>query len=171
MAINTETLGLIQPEATDGFSIEHFNTNMAALDADAKADAAIHAEISENLNEINTDIDTTNASLNSISAKIGNSSDSGTTTVFGKLNNFGNSVIKSTQYISRAFTFEDKEADIPIETINPNKSFVIMERLYDSVNLQSKVNYTLTASAINVACELNNSSMRVAVGFWIIEFN
>lgn len=177
MATNTETLGLIQPETTDFFSVEHFNTNMAVLDADAKADAAIHAEISENLseikkntNEINTDVDTANASLNSISAKIGNSSDSGTTTIFGKLNSSGSSVIKSTQYVSRAFTYTDKTANIAIKTVNPNKCFVTMERLYETTSMRASVTYSLTASSVNVSCDLNNSNMNVTLGFWVVEF-
>ena len=169
MATNTETLGLIQPEATDGFSIEHFNTNMAVLDADAKADAAIHAEISENLNEIDTDVDTANASLNSIAAKIGNSTDSGTSTVFGKLNG-GSSPIRSIQYKIGKVSYSEPEATVTIDAVNTAKSFIVLERLYDSSGGLCKLEYTFNSTSLTLKGSAPGGQ-DVIYGFWIIEFN
>lgn len=154
MSTFTENYNLIKPDEGDYYDVQDFNENMDAID---------HQMAS------------TETEIESVSDKIGNSSDTNTS-VFGKLNQINGalgecaSVIKSIQRVIYQIPTGKTSGSVAINTVDASKSFVIHERLADSNNYASNLTYTLNAD--NLAFQHTNfSSGTYIFGFWIIEFN
>lgn len=166
MAETTEYLGLTRPTEADFFSVSHFSENMDTLDANAEATAAATAALQQ---EIGTGLADVEAKVDTINGKIGASGDTGTSTLFGKLNS-GGSLIKSIQHVIQSFSYSNKEQTTTIQTVNTAKCIVLLERLYDSSTRMCEVTYTLTATELNTTADCGGSTDRLKMGFWIVEF-
>ena len=81
------------------------------------------------------------------------------------------SVIKSIQHIVYTCTYDEPSATLTISEINPEKCFVILERLRDNTTSLTEVVYTLEETALTVEGAITGSSQKLKLGFWIIEFN
>ena len=148
MATYTETYNLVKPDETDGYDVTVFNENWDTLD---------------------TELTTTAAQTESISDKIGSPNDTGTNTVFGKLN-AGSSFIKSIQSTDIGIKANGGNVNLSLQTVNPSRCLVIMQRLKDDTHLNTKVIYTLSETNINVTTTCSTSG-DLYLRFQIIEFN
>ena len=149
MSTFTENYNLIKPDEADYYDITDFNENMDTLDAALAAQETAMAEVSE---------------------KIGNPGDSSSDTVFGLLNSGGNSFIKSMQTVDITFTSDTTES-ASIDTVNPSKCFVHMDRLCDGSGYISKLIYTLSENSISVKSTTHlTGTVEMYVRFQIIEF-
>lgn len=199
MATTTENLELIKIEASDGFSIDHFNDNMDTLDGFAATAAAEHTTISDEVSQVGetadsiegkvdtvngkvdsvsgkvdtltTKTNTISTTANTISSKIGTSGDTGKTTLFGKLNNISSSAIKSLQRVTCTANNSKTDYVLTINAVNPEKCIVILERLKTNYNIPYNVDYALTATALTAYTMPNTNSQTATLGFWIVEFN
>ena len=145
MATYTENYNLIMPEEGDYYNIESFNDNFEAMDV-------LMAENESATTEINKKIGTPESGE----------------TLFSLLKS-GGSVIKSIQRVTYSRPSSATSGSVEIKSVNPEKSVVIFERLYDG-NPTEKINYTLTETSIECTHTASSSS-NLLVGFWIIEFN
>lgn len=145
MSTFTENYDLIKPDLQDFYDVADFNENMDTIDT-ALSETAV------------------------INEKIGEFTDTGSETVFGKLNS-GGSVIKQIQSFEvKHKTDGANETVVDIKPVNPEKCVVLMERIQDSSVLKSTVRYVLTENTLTVK---NTSSVTgtVTVQVQIIEFN
>ena len=143
MATYTENYNLIKPDEEDYYDVADFNENMDTLDS---AMAAAEAAAEE------------------VSAKIGTPAESGQT-VFSLLNSGGNSVLKSTQRV----TIESPDTRVDIRPVNPAKCFVLTERLYNGLDSLCSYDYILHEDHIEMTV-MNQSTGRVSLAFWVVEF-
>lgn len=143
MATYTENYNLIMPEENDFYNVENYNENFQMID-----DVMATAE-----NE-----------LSKLNDKIGTPDDNGNKTVFGLLNS-GTSFIKSIQHIIRS---TDDSNTVSINTVDPSKCIVIMERLQFPNTKNSSVTYDLEASIFTST--ISADGYFASAGFWIIEF-
>ena len=192
MATTTENLELIKIEASDGFSIDHFNDNMDTLDGFAATAAAEHTNISDEVSQVgetadsiegkvdtvNGKVDTLTTKTNTlttkvdaVSSKIGSSSDTGKTTLFGKLNNTSSSAIKSIQRVTCSASNSKTDYVMNINAVNTAKCIVILERLKTNYNVPYNVDYALTETTLTAYTMPNTNSQTATLGFWIVEFN
>ena len=159
MANYTENYGLTLPEETDLYDVEDMNGNFTAVDA------ALYAN-EQAMELVGEKIDTTNS-------RIGTSSSTGTSTLFGQLNSIRNSLsagsspIKSLQRVTQSYGSGNTSATITINTVTPAKCLVIAERLQDASNGSAAITYTLSSNKL----ETSFNSSKGNLGFWIIEFN
>ena len=149
MSTFTENYNLIKPDEADYYDVTDFNENMDTLDAALAAQETAMAEVSE---------------------KIGNPGDSSSDTVFGLLNSGGNSCVKSIQWVDFSFQ-SDKNVTKTINTVNPAKCFVHMERIFDPTGYEAKLLYTLTENSISIIPTSSTiNPVEMYVRFQIIEF-
>ncbi|MBQ3614833.1 MAG: hypothetical protein II993_02395 [Anaerotignum sp.] len=154
MSTYTENYSLVKPEEADYYDVTDFN---------------------ENFDTIDSVMAMTEAETNGISEKIGNTDDTGSDTVFGKLNQMANSspqgltAIKSIQRVVYTLNTSDSSGSKTINTVNPNNCIVIFERLQDSSTNTDKVVYTLSANKVTFAFS-GTGNKTVIFGLWIIEF-
>ena len=148
MATYTENYNLTMPEESDYYNVEDYNENFETIDV-------LMAENEKATAEINKKIGTPDAGE----------------TVFSLLKNSNVSFIKSIQMVSASHgTSSEKETVLAIETVDPNRCIVIMDRMYDSTNLSVSVNYILTETTLTV--KTGSSSVgSIKLQFQIIEFN
>ena len=149
MATYTENYNLAMPEEADFYNVGVFNENFEAIDT-------VMAETESGINEVND--------------KIGTTDDKETGSVFGKLNALQNiigngfSIIKSIQHFT---TRESKTFNI--QTVNPDKCIVILERL--EMPIQRHISLTYTLNATTLVTTFDSDNYGGSAGFWIIEFN
>ena len=92
--------------------------------------------------------------------------------ILGKINSFVNAdgngvrVVKS---IQRLFVSGNGNQNVAISPVNPERCFVISERLYNNATYQLFYNYTLEADRLEVNISAG-SGQNCYVGFWIVEF-
>ena len=143
----SENYGFHLPEDGDVYDISHMN---------------------ENFNEIDGILAENEGQLADISGKIGNPAETGATLFSLMENNQGGSVIKSIQRVTAEIKINQYETNIPIQTVDTAKTFVIFDRLVDESNSSAgKILYTLSGNNIKVT----TGGYYCYVGFWIIEFN
>lgn len=149
MATYTENYNLTMPEEDDCYNVGVFNENFEAIDTAL-------AETESGINEVND--------------KIGTTDDNETGSVFGKLNALQNtigngfSIVKSIQHFT---TGADKT--FKIQTVDPDKCIVILERLEIPSSKNISVTYKLNATTLETTFDSGNYGG--SAGFWIIEFN
>lgn len=149
MATYTEHYNLTMPENDDYYHVEDFNENFETIDS-------LMAETENGISEVND--------------KIGTTDDSETGSVFGKLNALqhvmgnGFSIIKSIQHFT---TGANKTFNI--QTVDPDKCIVILERLETPTSRNTSATYKLSATTLETTFDSGNYGG--SVGFWIIEFN
>jgi len=143
MATFTENYSLIKPDGEDYYDVADFNENMDTLDG---AVAAVETAAAE------------------VSAKIGTPAETGQT-VFSLLNSGSGSLIKSIQRV----TIASPDDRVDIQTVNPDKSLVISERLKNGHNNLVDFDYILHADHIEMTT-MPGVSYPVHLGFWIVEF-
>lgn len=155
MTTFTEHYGLKQPEETDGYDIGEMNENMATIDAAMAAQEESMGEMNE---------------------KMGTAADTGTETIFGKLNQIaentagggqGLTAIKSIQHHTYQLENVNSES-YAITPVDPTKCIVLFERLYDANEATAKAVYELKANSVTFTCGNFRSSF--TIGLWIIEF-
>ena len=157
MSTFTEHYNFIKPGEGDFYDIQDMNENMDTLDGLLAENEAA----TENINE-----------------KIGTAEDTGTGTVFGKLNQLssgsktGLTAIKSIQHIFYTPPGNTTSGSIEIEAVDPSKCIVIFERLKEYINSSlPALKYTLHENSLTFTfANLASGSIR-EYGFWIIEFN
>lgn len=154
MAITTEHYNLTKPQPEEYYDVSDFNENMDEIDAQLALREAETAEIGE---------------------KLGSPADTQAQTVFGALNRIegrGGSLIRSIQRIVYTRENDKTGKTLPIATVDPAKTIVLMERLYDSKDGTARMYYSLSADAIHVQHgEYSAGSGAVCqVGFWVVEF-
>lgn len=147
MSSFTENYSLIKPSADDFYDIQDFNENMDAIDA-------LMAEQETAAGQIND--------------KIGNPTDVGNTTVFGLLKN-GGSIVKSIQRVFYTPAQGQLTAEIDIDSVNPAKCFVLLERLKDTTEKLHYITYTLQETKLCIQNDNQNEGF-LKYSFWIIEF-
>ncbi|MBQ9092308.1 MAG: hypothetical protein IJY52_08610 [Anaerotignum sp.] len=152
MTTFTENYNLIKPGEEDYYDVTDFNENFDTLD---------------------TAIATAEAEIDGVNEKIGNSTDADSGTIFGKLNTIvssvvqGTSVIKSIQHVTYTNPTGSEGAELSINTVDPAKCFVLLERLYDASS--TKISYTLNQNSV-VLTHDGAVVGKLSLGFWIIEF-
>lgn len=150
MATFTENYNLIKPSEEDYYDVQDFNENMDAIDGQMAEQERQTAAIDE---------------------KIGTPTTEGNT-LFSLLeaSNQGNGIIKSIQHVIFQTHGYTEEGSVSIATVNPEKCFVIFERLKDFTSSGcTGVNYTLSANAIDFTIDdITNQALRL--GFWVLEF-
>ncbi|MBR5793386.1 MAG: hypothetical protein IKY28_01820 [Anaerotignum sp.] len=139
--------GLALPEEDDFYDINPISENFAALD-EALAETAAETE--------------------TISDRIGTPPAGQTLVSLLTQKDTSSSVIKSIQHVSTGITSNVYETTCSISTVNPAKSFVIMERLKKTWEVP--ISYTLSANAVTISHEKFNVGEGYIFGFWIIEF-
>lgn len=147
MSTFTENYDFIKPSVDDPYDIQDFNENMDAIDAQM----AEQETAAEQINE-----------------KIGNPTDMGNTTVFGLLKN-GGSVVKSIQRVFYTPAQGQLTAEIDIDSVNPAKCLVLLERLKDTTGKLHYITYTLQETKLSIQNDYQNEGL-LKYGFWIIEF-
>jgi len=149
MSTYTENYGLTMPNEEDYYNVGVYNENLSTLDSELAA---------------------TSAEVETVSEKIGSPTDTGSDTVFGKLNS-GGSLVKSIQTV-----FFDTTANSGTHTqslttvVDPSRCVVIMDRLRDGAGLGTRIAYSLTADSINLTATHANGNYDFYVKFQIIEF-
>lgn len=148
MSTTTENYGLILPEQEDTYDVAVFNENFDTLDGVVGA------------------VENT---VGAVNEKMGEPAATGTT-IFSLLENSGGTFIKSAQRVVYNVPYNTSSGSVSIETVDPQKCFVIFERLANSSSALFAVNYSLTAETL----EITHDTTGVAThrfGFWIIEFS
>ena len=149
MSTFTENYSLIKPDETDYYDVQDFNENMDMIDAQLAQ---------------------TESAMESISEKIGTPSDTGSDTLFGKLSG-GGSLIKSIQVVDFNTTFDGSTKTAEIQTVDPSKCIVLMDRLHDNSTGFTGAVYTLEPSQVTLTVGKHaNSQYSIYVRLQIIEF-
>ena len=164
MSTFTENYDFIKPGNEDFYDIQDFNENMDASDAQL-------AQAEERVAAVQAGIASAEEKLGIINAKIGSPADSGKNTIFGCLQNTPTSIVKSIQYVEYSIAKETDSGSVAIQEVNPEKCFVIFERLENGYTTLTRLQYKLTATALNFSHQ-NISYMNIKstlFGFWIIE--
>lgn len=155
MATFTENYNLIKPSEEDYYDVQDFNENMDAIDG----------QLAETAEEVD-----------GIGNKIGTAADEGGETVFGKLNQIcegmaGLRLVKSIQRVTYAAPKGSQEGVCNISPVNPERCFVLLERLLDSAGSGvNSISYTLEETEIALSYSSYASTNGLKLGFWIIEF-
>ncbi|MBQ2924788.1 MAG: hypothetical protein IJE57_04355 [Anaerotignum sp.] len=148
MSTYTENYNLIKPEAEDLYDINDFNENMDAIDT-------MMARQEDAMNEV--------------SEKIGTPADSGSQTIFGKLNNSGGGCIKSIQRVEIILKTNGGSSTTSINTVDPNKCLVFLDRLDDETGFDTEISYTLNSNSLVVSTK-SGYSVNIKLLFQIAEF-
>ena len=148
MSTYTENYSLINPDAEDFYNIEDFNENMDVIDETMTKQAEAMDEVSE---------------------KIGNPDDSGNQTIFGKLNNSGGGCIKSIQRVEIVLKANGGSNTTNINTVDPAKCLVFLDRLDDETGFDSEISYTLNSTNLTVTTK-SGYSVNIKLLFQIAEF-
>ena len=138
--------GLALPEEDDFYDINPISENFAALD-EALAETAAETE--------------------TISDRIGTPPE-GQTLVSLLTQNTGGSMIKSIQRIVTPMTASSATTVCSLTSVNPAKTFVIMERLINTFDLA--ITYTLDSTTLVLNHESYSNGNNRIFGFWIVEF-
>lgn len=157
MAAFTEHYDLLKPSTEDYYDIQDFNENMDTLDT------ALHEQALETAG---------------IGEKLGTAADEGDSTVFGKLNGLasllgtGIQLVKSIQRVTYTVPTNQSSGVCKLSTpVNPEQCIVLMERLGDNTTDGcSRMEYTLSATALNLSHGNYSSNPRIYMGYWIVEF-
>ncbi|MBQ2879575.1 MAG: hypothetical protein IJE27_02675 [Anaerotignum sp.] len=146
MATFTENYSLIKPDGEDYYDVADFNENMDTLDA---VMAAAEGAVSE------------------VSAKIGTPPAAGQT-VFSLLTRgditFA-SLFKSVQRVS----ISSPDTSVSIQTVDPAKCLVFVERIYNQTEALRSYEYILHADHIEMT-SFSGANKDVTLAFNIIEF-
>lgn len=136
------------PEEDDYYNVADFNENFETIDALMAENEALIDEVNE---------------------KIGISYEG--ETVFSLLKSRGN-IIKSIQRVTFQMSANTTTGTRTINEVNPEKSFVIFERLHEYTNKSMKIDYTLNATSIDFTHDSFSSGYLPdnLYGLWIIEF-
>ncbi|WP_313525265.1 BppU family phage baseplate upper protein [Anaerotignum sp.] len=118
------------------------------------------------------------ANVQGVIDRLGNTADTGVTTVFGKLNNMG---VKSIQRGITSLSYSSSPMTITISNIDKSKAVVLLDGgTYISANsgiaspnayLQSITNSSITIALSNVSVGSNNATNSGSVSWQVIEFN
>lgn len=155
MSTFTENYNLIKPQEEDYYDVQDFNENFDTIDSQMAVTEQAVANVSE---------------------KIGASADSGSATVFGKLNQVvqaveGICLVKSIQHVKYRAEKGGSGGKCPLNPVDPSKCFVVMERLYDAGNgSHTYFDYQLYETEINVFHATFTTTPGFTIGFWVIEF-
>lgn len=148
MSSYTENYSLIKPDEDDIYDIANFNENMDLIDEAMTRQSDEMLEISE---------------------KIGSPDDNGSQTVFGKLNNSGGGCIKSIQRVEITIKANGGNSTMDINSVNPNKCLVFLDRLDDETGFNSEISYTLNSNSLVVTTK-SGYSVNIKLLFQIAEF-
>jgi len=151
MSTFTENYNLIKPQEEDYYDVQDFNENFDAIDAQMMATETAVAGVSE---------------------KIGTPTDSGTETMFGKMNQVvevvnGISLIKSIQRFILSTAPNSGRTTISIKKVNPDRCIVLAQRLY---NYEFKAVHTLSAEQLVVNHSAVGNGANEVIEYQIIEF-
>lgn len=162
MSSFTENYDLIKPSAEDYYDIQDFNENMDAIDSQLAQAEARAAKIQTGLAEAEK-------TLAAINEKLGTPPEGQS---ISSLLQSGGSVVKSIQYVTYAILQDKSEGSVSIKEVNPDKCFVIFERLRDYYNSITKIEYTLSATALSFTHNSVGYSnfKQTLFGFWVVEF-
>ena len=146
MASYTENYNLTKPDEADYYDIAEFNANMDAIDCCIAETAAEVAGVSE---------------------KIGKAEDTGTETIFGKLNQMASGSGTGLPAIKSIQTFHcNSPTTFALQTVVPQNCIVYINRLQDiSGSGGGTVTYSLKESELQVT-----NMTYLQAEFWIIEF-
>ena len=153
MAEFTENYNLIKPSEADYYDVQDFNENMDTIDG-------VMAEVETAAKEV--------------SEKLGTAEDTGSDTVFGKLNQMatgggsGLTAIKSIQRFTVTLSTNRGSATQEINEVVSENCIVLMDRLHDGARMDSPIVYTLYADHIDVATTGTNVDTMTLL-FQIIE--
>lgn len=172
MSTFTENYDLIKPGNEDYYDIQDFNENMDAIDAQLAQAEEKAAALQQKMAAVETQISQAEETLNAISTKIGSPEDAGENTLFGCVKNQPVSFVKSIQYVKYSILKGATSGSIPIQEVVPEKCIVLFERLQDSNETHTRVEYTLTATTLELSHFTYDSSYfkNTIFGFQIIEF-
>lgn len=160
MSTFTEKYNLIKPDSADYYDIQDFNENMDAIDTQL-------AQAEERMTALKAGMAQAEKTLAAINAKIG-TPPSGQTVV-SMLQN-GGSVIRSIQHVVYYTPGSGiLSGSLAINPVNPAKTFVIAEQLYNSYKTQVQYNYTLNSNEIALT-HPGYTANEVRIGFWVVEF-
>ena len=148
MSTYTENYSLIKPDAEDFYNIDDFNENMDVIDETMTKQAEAMDEVSE---------------------KIGNPDDSGNQTIFGKLNSSGGGCIKSIQRVEMVIKANGGSNTTNINTVDPAKCLVFLDRLGDETGTSAEISYTLNSNSLTVTTR-SGYSINIKLLFQIAEF-
>ena len=151
MATFTENYDLIKPSAEDYYDVQDFNENMDAIDG----------QMAETAEEVA-----------GIGKKMGTATDSGTETVFGKLNQVvqavdGIHLVKSIQRFILSPPKGTGATTFPIQRVDPSRCIVLIQRLRE---VSFQMVYTLSAEQLYVEHTSYTTSVQNAGEILIIEF-
>ena len=146
MASYTENYNLTKPDEADYYDIAEFNANMDAIDEGMAETAVAVAGVSE---------------------KIGTPTTAGDT-IFSLLAGKDGGLIRSIQRVQFSLAGNGSTSEA-INTIDPSRSIVLLERLYDPTGKLAPINYSLTENSLEAACTYGGS-ITVTLAFWIVEF-
>ena len=81
------------------------------------------------------------------------------------------SLVKSIQYLRYTIPKQTTSSSLKINEVDPKKCIVLFERLQDNSNFLVRMDYTLTATALNVVHYSYTSvdNLNNLFGFWIVE--
>ena len=146
LASYTENYNLTKPDEADYYDIAEFNANMDAIDCCIAETAAEVAGVSE---------------------KIGKAEDTGTETIFGKLNQMASGSGTGLTAIKSIQTFHcNSPTTFALQTVVPQNCIVYINRLQDiSGSGGGTVTYSLKESELQVT-----NMTYLQAEFWIIEF-
>lgn len=164
MSTFTENYDLIKPDNEDYYDIQDFNENMDAIDAQL-------AQAEQKAAAIQASIATAEERLEQLHAKIGTPADEGKETLFGCVKDRPVSLVKSIQYLRYTIPEQTTSSSLKINEVDPKKCIVLFERLQDHSSFMVRMDYTLTATALNVVHYSYTSvdNLNNLFGFWIVE--
>ena len=149
MATYTENYDLTLTEPEDVFDIQDFNGNFEAIDT-------MMAENETVLHDVNEKIGIPDAGE----------------TIFSLLKNNSISLIKSIQTVTASHsTSNEKQSTLNIETVDPAKCIVLMDRMQDTTAGSLSISYSLAETALSVTTGSSSSNGNIKIRFQIIEFN
>lgn len=171
MSTFTENYDLIKPGNEDFYDIQDFNENMDAIDAQLAEAEEKAAAIQQKMAAVDAQIAQAEEALRAISGKIGSPEDDGKETLFGCVKDRPASFVKSIQYVRYTIPKLTTSGSLAINEVDPEKCIVLFERLQDNSNFMVRMDYTLTATALNVEHYSYTSvdNLNNLFGFWIVE--
>ena len=153
MATFTENYDLIKPDGDDYYDVADFNENMDALDGLMAAAEQITAAVEQGMADI--------------AEKIGTPAETGQT-LFSLLQ--GGSVTFASLFKSvQRVTISSPTESVKINTVDPSKCLVFVERLYDQYEEMQHYDYVLQANQIKLT-EHPSSSKTLILAFTVVEF-
>ncbi len=161
MANYTKNYNLILPEQEDYYDVEQFNSNADAIDAQM-------AETEQKITGLNSKLDELLEKISALDSKLGTAADTGSNTLYGLLNS-RKDVFKSMKRYTYTSTGGQSNYRIPINTVDPTKCFVLVERIVNTNSTLSSYSWSLNADHIYVSHANWTSSGVLGLAFTVVE--